>query len=205
MTDHTTAWAPPSTHCYRLDTGLSRHEISAKWSFFERKRLDSGSVCRSVCVVCATCGWATLSPSLCLTRLSEIGLGIAFVCVACMYSLRPFSVCTCVSTMVVCWELFTIRVISCLELRVSFLFFANFLPTHKKAEVSIKFSSLKLWFFFFYYLLRWYEQGCFLALKVIWERFYSCIISIKVRQMVFGFKAVWSNLHSCCVNTFFFF
>lgn len=23
MTDHTTAWAPPSTHCYRLDTGLS--------------------------------------------------------------------------------------------------------------------------------------------------------------------------------------
>lgn len=45
----------------------------------------------------------------------------------CVYSLRPLSVCVCVSTITMCWELLTIRVISCLELSVSFLFFANFL------------------------------------------------------------------------------
>lgn len=33
--------------------------------------------------------------------------------------------------MVVCWLLVAIRVISCLELRVSFLFFANFLQREK--------------------------------------------------------------------------
>lgn len=33
-------------------------------SYFERKRVDSGSVCRSACVVCATCGRATRLESL---------------------------------------------------------------------------------------------------------------------------------------------
>ena len=38
--------------------------------------------------------------------------------------------------MVVCWELLTIRVISCLELRVSFLFFANFLSRQRNTTQS---------------------------------------------------------------------
>lgn len=53
---------------------------------------------------------------------------------ACVRLLCPLRVCVCVSTMVVCWLLVTIRVISCLELSVSFLFFANFLMRKKHSD-----------------------------------------------------------------------
>lgn len=199
MTDHTTAWAPPTTHCYRLDTGLSRHELSAilLWKKTCRlgKRLQISL--RRLCDLWAT-RLESLSHPLVRDRVRDS------ICVRRVHVLTA-------SVQRVHMRVHHGGVLGVVHHQGHFLSGAqSFLPLLRQlpADTKKSWGFNKVFFpqtliFLFYYLLRWYEQGCFSALKVAWERFYSCIISIKVRQMVFGFKAVWSNLHSCCVNTFF--